>query len=421
MEEIIGKRTRRSKTFDLGGGKFRLETGRYRHTQKNGLWLPIDNTIESKNGVDSDTGLQFVARSRQEMHDYSVRFGKNNPAWMKIKHLDSGKKIVFKPKNCNNNPDHQVVGNKITVSQVWPGIDMELFVVDNGTKTNYVITSAAGQRVVEFNVSGDIADFAVGKPFYRVAPGTPFVFINTAFSSGVLSYDFTNVPVGTVVDPSVSIQEAYPSSYGNALDPGHSTTVRGGTGFPYMELGSNQAVWAVAVGPECRNYLFIRIEDVPAGSIISNAVVTLTTDYTSATNEGYLRRALRNWSPTEVCWNYASLSEDWGQDGGGADSDRNPTASGFCPNVSGVGQFNFSGEGLNTDISDWINGVAPNYGWHLQGSNGGGGQQEFLGPGFATAASRPQLTFDYEEVGGVVKPSFKFGGSNYPFARKGWR
>lgn len=203
MAEVVGKRTKDGKVFDLGGGKFRAEIGNHSHTLKSGVWIPTDTSIVSEDGTDSDTGLKYIAKSRAEALDFDIKFGKNDPVWTKIKHIPTGNKIAFKPRNNRNKPDYVVAGNKISVSQVWDGIDMELFVSDRGLKSNYIITSPAGQRVVEFDVTGDYGAFSLEKPWYKSSP-TSTIVITPVLSAGRISYDFSSVPVGTVIDPTLT-------------------------------------------------------------------------------------------------------------------------------------------------------------------------------------------------------------------------
>jgi hypothetical protein len=226
MREITEKRTRNTRIFDLGNGKHRAEIGKYSHTLKNGLWVPADHTIDSETGIDADTGQQYIGKSRANALDYDIKFGKNNPVWMKIKHLPSGKKLSFRPRQGNNNPDHVIVGNKITVFQAWNGIDIEIFISDKGVKTNYIITSTAGQRIVEFDANFDVASFSIGAPYYLSPSGIP-VMIPQAVSGGILSYDFRNVPVGTLIDPT--------TSFGGATSDG---SIR-----RYVSTGGGASAW----------------------------------------------------------------------------------------------------------------------------------------------------------------------------------
>jgi hypothetical protein len=226
MNEIIEKRSRRGKIFDLGNGLFRAEIGNHFHCLKNGLWIPTDTSIDSEAGQDEDTTLNFVVKNRANAMEYDIKFGKNDIVWMKVKHLPTNKIIVFKPKLNNNNPDYTLSGNKLYVSQAWDGIDMEIFVSDFGTKTNYIITSSVGQRVVEFKVSGDLQAFRVSAPFYEV--DGEMVVVPSSFSSDVMSYDFRNVPIGTKIDPTVTLDESYSEG-----------------AWTYVRTGAN---WATIIG-----------------------------------------------------------------------------------------------------------------------------------------------------------------------------
>lgn len=424
MEEIIEKRTRRSKTFDLGNGKFRLETGRYRHTQKNGLWLPIDNTIESENGVDSDTGLQFVARSRQEMHDYSVRFGKNNPAWVKIKHLDSGKKLVFKPKNGNANPDHVVTDNKISVSQVWPGVDMEIFVTDTGIKSNYLITSSAGQRVIELNTSGDLADFRVAKPWYRAADSPVPVTVPTAFASGVLSYDFRNVPVGSVVDPLVSLQPDATAGIETSMNADNPNIVGGADTWPFIGVGQLSGAGPTKVWRPLIKFDLSSITDTTV--VVSGATLTVyDSDGTAGAHSYVMNRVKRDWLENYATWNYYKSATYWETAGAGAESDIYLTPLGSCAyfgmSVGTARHFT----GFDADIEAMLADQSTNFGWRISGDEGAAGWFQWHSSDYATADKRPMLSFSYEVPapggGSSPSPSFNFGGSNYPFAKKGFR
>lgn len=415
MEEIIEKRGRRSKTFNLGGKRRRVEIGSHSHTRKGGIWLPTDTAVEPETGLDAEVGMNFIARSRFENLDYDIRFGKNDPVWMKIKHTDSGKTVVFNPRGNNARPDHVIQGNKILVSNAWDGIDMEIFVTDLGVKTNYIITSMAGQRVVEFAVRGDIRDFSVGAPFYRKAEGG-FVFPPKAFSAGVLSYDFRNVPIGTVIDPSVEIQEGYPTAAGNGFDPVYTTTVRGGTGFPYMEMGSNASLWGGGSG-SAAFVLRIPVTDVPASSVITSSTLTMTTDYVNGTgNKAQLRRCLKNWVPDQTTWNNYATGNAWDTAGCRASTDREDTVSATSETVSGVGSFDTTGAGMDADIQAWVDGTTNN-GWYITSDNASG-QQEFLGPGFSTAASRPKLVVEYTAADAAYTGTVYFRNTNSVFGPK---
>lgn len=279
MREVEEKRTKNSKTFDLGDGKLKAEIGNHSHAMKNGIWIPTDATIDAEDGTDSDTGLQYMAKSRSASLDFDIKFGKNDPVWMKIKHIPTGDKITFKPKNNRNKPDHTIVGNKISVSQVWDGIDMEIFVRDFGIKTNYKITSTAGQRIVEFDVTGDTTKWNRGPAIYFV-PGSGDVRVPEILFSGTLAYDFRNLPVGTVVDPTFTSSTSTTSTYdfcARATAGTWADTIAATTANDTFYDAANLFSAVYSGTYRCyRAWVVWDTSSIPAGSTIDSGSVRLT-------------------------------------------------------------------------------------------------------------------------------------------------
>lgn len=413
MNEIVEKRTKTSKTFDLGGGRYRLETGRHSHTLKNGLWLPTNTGIVEEAGTDADVGLNYIAKSRSEAMDYDIKFGKNDPVWMKVKHIPSGKKVTFKPKNNNNKPDHAIVGNKITVSQAWDGIDMEILVTDKGTKTNYIITSAVGQRVVEFTVNGDVADFAVGRPFYLTAEGLA-VYVPTAFSSGVLSYDFRVVPIGTKIDPSVTVRPE--ATFDNwfefnglkgsltwaqtvATTTGDlGSTANGGIGVEYLSIGNGDdgSYWYLR-----RAAVYFDTSAITADNTVTSASLR-TVQYGAASGGNELQVFLGTFDIPLVGDDINNFSD-------AVSSKWEPTLtddtaiSTSAVDVTGTTKLMLRNKAdIDASFSS-----ALTYLIHSSST--------------ATADYRPALTVGYEAAGSPVVPSFGRSGNAYPFGRRNWR
>lgn len=426
MNEIVEKRTRRSKTFDLGGGKYRLETGNHSHANKSGLWLPADISVESEAGTDSDVSMNYIARSRFEFLDYDIRFGKNDPVWMKIKHLPSGKTVVFKPQNNNNRPDHTIQGNKILVSQAWDGIDMEIFVTDFGVKTNYIITSAAGQRVVEFKVSGDVGNFKSSPPWYVVAGDPVPKSVPRTISSGIMSYDFRSVPIGVKIDPSFSVQTDDTSTKDTSFTADSPILNSHANGYPWLGIGQLSGVGPTKVW---RTLIAFDLSAITDTSVtVTNAEMTLyTEDGTAGTHSYELHRIRRsNWSEVNCCWNFYLNSNYW--DGVGASD----TSTDIFPDVVGSGSH--SGHvsnaaniitGLDADLETILSDQSVYYGWRLNGDEGASLWFQFKASSTANAAYRPKLAFDYivnsGGGGSVVTPGFG-AGKPYPFARgRGWK
>lgn len=425
MNEIIEKRGRKSKTFDLGGGKYRFECGKHSHTKKSGLWLPTDTTVESENGVDTEVGRQYKARSRFESLDYDIRFGKNDPVWMKLKHIPSGKVVVLDPKGNKVNPDHTVSGNKIFVSQPWDGIDMEIFVTDNGVKTNYIITSAAGQRVIEFKVTGDVASFKSHAPWY-VLPGNPVpVTVPRAFASGVMSYDFRGVPIGTKIDPAFSAQPNDSVTKDTSFTADIPTLNSDANGYTWLGIGQLSGIGPLKVW---RSLIQFDLSDITDTDVsVTNAAMTLYAEDGTAGGHSYELRRIRrsDWNEVNACWNFYLNSNYW--DGAGASD----TSTDIFPDVVGSGSHTgktaneaHTLTGLDADIAAILADQSVYYGWRLSGDEGDSAWFQFQSSSDANAAVRPKLTFDYvvNAGGGNAVPQTFGAGKPYPFARgKFWR
>lgn len=427
MNELVDKRTKNSKTFALGGNKYRLEVGKYSHAMKNGIYVPTDTLVEAENGTDSDAGMNYIARSRFENLDYDIRFGKNDPVWMKIKHLPTNKTVVFKPKNNTNKPDHVVSGNKIFVSQAWPGIDMEIFVTDKGTKTNYIITSGAGQRVIEFTVSGDISAAVVSRPWYTPAhatlpaghPRISRVYPPAAIAGNVLSYDFRSVPIGTVIDPEVSFGEQLTdggirhnpagTSWANTRNAAVSTeapSINGGQpnlgtyndyngGSPYID----------------RAFLRFDTSGIPEGSTILSAAWDISL------NASRFGDAESGWAFCKATWVPPMTSVQFGALNGEAVMDKNRTAA-VANNITGAfTDLSFVVAGGFTPLSirnyhDYANAQPSDYSYY-----------NFLGSSYSNPLNRPSISVEYEEgppppTSASSRGDFGFWGQ---FRWRGWR
>lgn len=204
MSEIVSKRTKTSRTFDLGGGKYRVESGPIFHTFKNSAWVPVDTSISVEEGTDVVTGEKYSAKTAGDFLDFDIKFKKDSPLSVTLGYIPKNKTITFSPVGENKKPNVLVTGQKMHVDQAWDGIDVDLFVTSSGIKTNYIITSAYGQKVIQFDVKGDVPSFHISRPWY-ITPTHQFpIFVPTNFDGETLQYDFTHVPVGTTVDPSVT-------------------------------------------------------------------------------------------------------------------------------------------------------------------------------------------------------------------------
>ena len=129
-------------------------------------------------------------------------------------------------------------------------------------------------------------------------------------------------------------------------------------------------------------------------------------------NETSLHRTLSDWgvgstdapggeggggaaTPGSATWNYAFYdTTPWTNPGG--DFAEAASASAI---VSGPGWYEWSGEGLVSDLEAWISGNAGSYGWELIGNESTNGTaQRFDSILLGNAEFAPQLIVDYTEI-----------------------
>jgi hypothetical protein len=115
------------------------------------------------------------------------------------------------------------------------------------------------------------------------------------------------------------------------------------------------------------------------------------------------RRLLRNTNVSQATWNVYSTGNNWGTAGGLSDGvDRVGTASGtFVAAGTEAYQDEVCITGLAQDVEDWINGTNPNYGWHLERTDGVDDNEFFgLTSSDGDDGFRPYLYVDYTAGGG---------------------
>lgn len=121
---------------------------------------------------------------------------------------------------------------------------------------------------------------------------------------------------------------------------------------------------------------FTGLSNIPAGSTITAASINIrlvsALDETAETFTG--RRVLRNWVESEATWNVYSTGNSWTTAGAlSQGNDISATVSTSDNDITNTGQYWSLGEGneqLRTDIQNMINGTVPNYGWHLERTDG---------------------------------------------------
>lgn len=200
MSELTTLRGRTSKVWSLGGDSFRLTTGPYCHAISEGM-AEVDCTAYAEARRDSVTDKLYSYRNDPRKTDVTVLLGQT-PGEVILTSKLTGKTLLLTPLDTAlKAPEMVIDGRKLLNEGIWPGVDTTLVITDYGFKTAYLIKDGSGQRIIRYAVSGDTTDFKIGQASYMIG-GKTFV-VPTALSKGVLSMDFRNVPIGTIVDPTV--------------------------------------------------------------------------------------------------------------------------------------------------------------------------------------------------------------------------
>lgn len=183
MRELIEKRTARSKTWDLENGKFAVQIGGgIAHHQKNGAWVDTDSNwadLTDRFGVgEYPFDLYFKKATRTLTIDYG-----------------GGDVLTLTPKNMKVPTSIKRAGNTVTLVRLWTGITLKLILTPEGVHFNYIKTATTFVNP-SYTVIGDWTTH-YGPNIYEnngVSVTMPQTLVG-----GVLTYDFSLVPVGIEV------------------------------------------------------------------------------------------------------------------------------------------------------------------------------------------------------------------------------
>jgi len=209
VKEVVSKRTATSKTFDLGGGKFRLEAGGHAHHGPPGAMVETSRAF-----IDDPTEF----RSGQHPCDIRLPGGYAQP--LRFGHGQDT--VIVRALDFNTPPSFGVLEDDVvTYEQAYDGIDVLYRLTNTGLKAVYRITSEAGQREISFEVSGDFDKYHQA-PFWMDESEPIPVRVDVPFTANgsTRTYDFTSVPVGTDVDPTLGPAASYAANgtYANDAD-----------------------------------------------------------------------------------------------------------------------------------------------------------------------------------------------------------
>lgn len=223
------------------------------------------------------------------------------------------------------------------------------------------------------------------------------VAVSVGGGTGPYTYSWTN---GSGTSGSVTI------------NPSKDNNIYGSNTSNSNALGEYIAVGNSNTGSLHRGLIAFDISaNVPAGAIINSASLSFNVS-ASAPGAGiqplYLHKATSNWgegtsftftsgigtaaTSNDATWLHAFYpSDNWSAPGG----DYQVSASAVT-NVNTPGNYNFSSPGMISDIQQWLNAPAANYGWLIKGNESANSQSKRIDSREnSLSGNRPSLQVNY--------------------------
>jgi hypothetical protein len=110
----------------------------------------------------------------------------------------NGDVITLSPKNIRTPTAINRSSNVIEIVRLWTGMTLKLILTPEGLHFHYIKTSTTYVDP-SYDITGPY-DTYYGKNTYTDVDGITRIEVPESFSAGVLSYDFSLVPVGVEVD-----------------------------------------------------------------------------------------------------------------------------------------------------------------------------------------------------------------------------
>jgi len=295
VKEVVSKRTATSKTFDLGGGKFRLEAGGHAHHGPPGAMVETSRAF-----------LDDPTEFRSGQHPCDIRLPNSYAQPLRFGH--GRDTVIVRALDFNTPPSFGVLEDDVvTYEQAYDGIDVLYRLTDRGIKTEYIITSNAGQREISFEVSGDFEKYHKA-PWYEEDDGVEVeqIFIPFTLEGSTLTYDLTFVPIGAVVDPTLetSIATGADDVVGEASSSSWNTVRTATTGT--VEASAN-FIAAYGIYYSGTTYYIARAwfkfpgtSELPADATVSSVLLSGTSVLDEGTGEvmNVVSTTLTSWTGT---------------------------------------------------------------------------------------------------------------------------
>lgn len=302
---------------------------------------------------------------------------------------ENGSFIRFIP--INGSPSKGYVSknkkNEITYQDVWNDTDVLLEVTGRGVKETMILKTDRAPFAFSFEVSGMIEDdLTIGNmklepAWLQDAEGTKRDVAQTIRREDEktfidLTADVTGLVYPIAIDPTVTIQPDATAGKDAFVD----------AFAPTVNYGSNQSLFVGndAGGSTYRSLLEFNLSTIPSGAIVTAGTLTLNGNGTNNSSLSMILNVYRNtqsWTELNVNWNTQPQVIT------------TPVASTTVGTVTTSSVHTFDIKQL---ISDWVNGVYPNYGVTIRDNDEDMTvYKEFNSSDFATVAERPKLTVTY--------------------------
>ncbi|MCL6473073.1 MAG: DNRLRE domain-containing protein [Firmicutes bacterium] len=383
-KEIVEKRTEKTKTYDLGNGKYAMEIYQAPiHYQENGSWKEIDAKIKPSGagGFENTAG------------PFKARFGAKGKSSELASFEYSGAKVtqsLAEDEAADATP--KVEGEKITYENILPDTDLREIITGIGVKEDIILKKYTGKNsfTFELKTAGVDAqkevDGSIG--FYKKATGEklfnipkPFMMDSNVDSGSGESARSDNVTADVIqkgantyititaddkwlkapervypvyIDPTIDLNTAnnnvWDDAYVTSAYPNNNYDARWNSTLGIYELKTGYIDSSTGW-----NHSFVKMDVSPLrGKLIHNAVFYAYCRWSyvhSTPKEAYADIANWDWSPTGVTWN-------------------NQPSSSYT-HWNWATENNWVGFGFTDIAADWVMGRRGNFGFKLHSAGNG--------------------------------------------------
>jgi len=183
-DELIERRTRNGKVFDLGGNSRRAVIGPYAHHQVNGIW--VDTICDWR-----DSTREYLSGQ----YPYVVKVNKGNLA---VSVLAEGETVpmTVAPVGHNRKAVAAYAGNTVTIPGLWTGVDFRVVLAPEQPVFVFAkVAEPCTDPALALTGLADPAPMLAAR--YQSHGGR--VAVPATLQYGTVTYSFADVPLGAEV------------------------------------------------------------------------------------------------------------------------------------------------------------------------------------------------------------------------------